>query len=161
MELLLQHIAAEDSLGEPMSKAETEKLDRVNKMYNKTYKAISVRSFGWINCDQLLELENTTGLQVNFNPADKIPAASIYLVFKDINSVMQYLYHPLNAQENIEAFRNIPVGYEVRLVAISIKDESFYSYAADLTIGEMQTLTLPMRRTSDAELDKLFDFAAK
>jgi hypothetical protein len=156
MEALLDYIES-DSSSTPMTKEEKEKMERVNKVYEKVYSAVNISAFGWINCDRFLEIQSKTDLLVNFNPSDSISSANIYLVFKDINSVMQSYYFSYNGKTNNEGFRNIPVGYNVRLVAYTIKDEKVLSYASDITIKDKQTLTLAMKETSDSELKKLLN----
>jgi hypothetical protein len=154
------YIESED-LSTPMTKEEKEKIERVNKVYEKVYEkvysAVNINSFGWINCDRFLEIQNKTDLLVNFNPTDSISSANIYLVFKDINSVMQSYYFSSNGKTYNEGFSNIPVGYKVRLVAYTLKDEKVLSFASDIIVKDKQTLTLTMKETSDVELKKLLN----
>lgn len=156
IEVIFDYIES-DSLSTPMTKEEKEKIERVNKVYEKVYSAVNINSFGWINCDRFLEIQNKTDLLVNFNPTDSISSANIYLVFKDINSVMQSYYFSSNEKTYNEGFSNIPVGYKVRLVAYTIKDEKVLSFASDITVKDKQTLTLTMKETSDVELKKLLN----
>lgn len=156
MEALLDYIER-DSSSVPMTKEEKEKMERVNKVYEKVYSAVNISSFGWINCDRFLEIQSKTDLIVNFNPSDSISSANIYLVFKDINSIMQSYYFSYNGKTINEGFRNIPVGYNVRLVAYTIKDEKVLSHASNMTVKDKQTLTLAMKETNDIELKKLFN----
>lgn len=156
MEALLGYIA-DTTAAEPMTKEEKEKIQRVNKVYEKVYSAVKIGSFGWINCDRFLEIQNKTDLFVNFNSTDSINSANIYLVFKDINSVMQTYYFTYNGKTRNEGFTDIPVGSKVRLVAYSIKDEKVLSYASDIIIKDKQTMTLALKETSDDELKKLLN----
>jgi hypothetical protein len=144
-----------DTASTPVTKEEKDKVERVNKIYKKLYAAVDLNSFGWINCDRFLEIQRKTDLLVNFNPKDSINYASIYLVFKDINSVMQSYYFSDNTKTSNEGFANIPIGYKVRLIAYSIKDEKILSFASDITITDKQKLTLTMKETSDDELRRL------
>lgn len=156
MEALLYYIESDRSTT-PMTKEEKEKMERVTKVYEKVYSAVNISSLGWINCDRFLEIQSKTDLLVNFNPSDSISSANIYLVFKDINSVMQSYYFSYNGKTNNEGFKDIPVGYKVRLVAYTIKDEKVLSYASDITVKNKQTLTLAMKETNDSELKKLLN----
>lgn len=156
MEALLGYIG-DTAAAKPMTKEEKEKIQRVNKVYEKVYSAVKIDSFGWINCDRFLEIQNKTDLFVNFNPSDSINSANIYLVFKDINSVMQTYYSTYNAKTRNEGFTNIPVGSKVRLVAYSIKDEKVLSYASDIIVKDKQTMILALKETSDDELKKLLN----
>jgi hypothetical protein len=139
-----------------LTKEEKEKLKRESEIYGKVYSAIDLKSFGWINYDRFIEIENKTNLLITFNPADNISSAYIFLVFKDINSLMQSPYFLYNGKTINEGFKNVPIGYKVRLVAYSIKNEKVYSYTSDLIIIENQTLKLDLKETSDEEFKKLF-----
>lgn len=154
IEALLDYLGS-DSSSTPMTTEEKQKMERVNKVYEKVYSAVDISSFGWINCDRFLEIEDKTDLIVNFNPSDSISSANIYLIFKDINSVMQSYYFSYNGKSSNEGFKNIPVGYKVRLVAYTIKGEKVLSYASDITVKDQHALTLAMKETSDNELKKL------
>ena len=70
---------------------------------------------------------------------------------------MQTYYSSYDGRVTNEGFKNIPVGYKVRLVAYSIKDEKVLSYASDLIVKDKQTMTLPLKETSDEELKTLLN----
>jgi hypothetical protein len=131
------------------------------KNYYKNLKAInrvmSIKKFGWINCDRFLEIENKTDLFVNFKTSDSISSANIYLIFKDINSVVQLNYFSDEDNKVRARFENIPIGSKVRLVALTIKDGKVLSYSANLTVKDKQNFTITMKETKEAELKKLFD----
>lgn len=138
-----------------MTKEEKEKYDRENKLYKKVYAAINISSFGWINCDRFPDIKNKTDLFVKFNSIDSVYTAEIYLVFKDINSVMQSYYVSYRNNTINDGFVNIPVGCKVRLVAYTIKKEKVYSYSSDLTIADKQTITLAMKETNEQNFKKI------
>jgi hypothetical protein len=143
-----------DTSSNKMTKAENEKLQKEAKLEQKVYAEIDIKSFGWINCDHFIETENKTDLYVKFDPADSILAANVYLVFKDINSLMDAGYSG-DSTQTAYGFGNIPVGYKVRLVAFTVKGEKVYSYSSDITIKEKQTMTLSLKETSEEDFKKL------
>lgn len=154
IELILDYMES-DTSSTSMTKEEKEERERVNKVNEKVYSAIKINSFGWINCDRFFDIQNKTDLLVNFNPSDSISSANIFLVFKDINSVMQSYCFSSNGKTYNDGFSDIPVGYKVKLVAYTIKNEKVLSFASNITIKDKQTLTLSMKETSDDELKKL------
>jgi hypothetical protein len=92
---------------------------------------------------------------INFSPSEKINTANIYLIFKDINSVMQEYF--IDEKKTNIAFQNIPVGAHVKLVAYTLKDNKIFTYSSSITIKENQTLTLSMKETSDNNLKTLIN----
>jgi len=156
MDELLQYLGG-DSLSEPLTKEQKTKNDRTIRAYEKLYSAIEIKSFGWINCDRFWEVPNKTNLTVELNPSDSINFANVYLVFKDINSIMSANCYSYKGKMNNDRFENIPLGYKVRLVACSIKKDKVVSYASDMIINNNQTITLSMKETSDNELKKLLN----
>lgn len=117
----------------------------------KIYDEVELTNLGWINCDRFLEIENKTDLYVNFIPKDSVASANIYLVFKDINSVIQDYYY----SDKSPQFENMPVGYKARLIAYTVKDEKVFAYSTNLTIAKGQKLTLDLKEISEKDFKKL------
>jgi hypothetical protein len=133
---------------------EKEKIIQQRKNYivsQKVYDQIGIGKLGWINCVRFLEVENTTELYAGFNPQDSIENANVYLVFKDINSVIQAHYY----SDKSPQFENMPIGYKARLIAYTVKDEKVFAYSNDLTITKGQKLTLNLKEISDNDFEKL------
>lgn len=133
----------------------TEKEKQLTQAYEKVYAAMDVQSLGWINCDRFYNVQDKTSLFLTFDPHIKIPFASIYLVFDDINSITQTHY---GATENGVAnpgFENIPVGAKARLIAFSLKGDQLMAYSSPITIKKNETVSISLKETSDEELQKL------
>lgn len=157
MHALLGYIKSEGD--RPLTKEEKKAIEEQKKnsaLADKVYKAIEVKQFGWINCDRFYEVPNKTNLQFAFNDKDSIVSANVYLVFKDINSVMQSGYFSFNNKEYNSGFQNIPVGAKTQLIAFSIKNGKTYTYKSDLTIKPNETVQLPLNETSQDQVGKLF-----
>ncbi|MBK9485177.1 MAG: hypothetical protein IPO01_08150 [Chitinophagaceae bacterium] len=117
----------------------------------KVYDKIGISKLGWINCDRFLDVDNTTELYATFNPQDSVKNANVYLVFKDINSVIQAYYY----SDKSPQFENIPIGYKARLIAYTVKDEKVFAYSTGLTITKGQKLTLNLKEINDKDFKKL------
>ncbi|MDB5279242.1 MAG: hypothetical protein JWR61_4197 [Ferruginibacter sp.] len=117
----------------------------------KVYDEIGISKLGWINCDRFLEADNTTELYATFNPQDSVKNANVYLVFKDINSVIQASYY----SDKSPQFENMPIGYKARLIAYTVKDEKVFAYSTDLTITKGQKITLHLKEINDKDFKKL------
>jgi hypothetical protein len=117
----------------------------------KFYDEIGINKLEWINCDRFWEVENTTELYASFNPQDSIKNANVYLIFKDINSVIHSNYF----SDKLLQFENVPRGYKVRLVAYTVKDERVFAYSTEFTITKGLKLTLSLEETSENDFRKL------
>jgi hypothetical protein len=127
------------------------------ELADKLYADIELSNLGWINCDRFLEIENKTDLIVNFSPSEKINTANIYLIFKDINSVMQTYCINDNEKFNNNTFKNIPIGANVRLVAYTLKENKIFTYSSNMKIKENETLTLAMKETNSNDFKTLIN----
>lgn len=143
----------------PLTEEEQKRLEEKKKystLSDKVYKAIELQQFGWINCDRFYDIPNKTNLQYTFREKDSIVSAHVYLVFKDINSVMQSCYFSYSNKEYNSGFQNIPVGSKIQLIAISIKNGKPYTYKSDLTIKANETIQLTLKETNEDQFDRLF-----
>jgi hypothetical protein len=139
----------------PVNKEVHEKAHKNYRMHKKVYDAMKIDSFGWINCDRFWEIENQTGLLVRFNASDSVESANVYLVFKDINSIIQQYYHFRWNKDKTVGFGGLPVGYKARLVAYTIKDEKVYAFASDLTLKKNHAVDLVFKPVSEKEFKLL------
>jgi len=94
------------------------------------YYTFSVTKFGWINCDRFLEMDASelTNFAVNTKSTNN---ASVRLIFKDLNSIMEGDY-----QDGKIVFNNIPKGKAVKLVGISYADGKPTMATAETVVGE-------------------------
>lgn len=123
---------------------------------DKVYKMVELKQFGWINCDRFYDVPNKTNLQYSFNEKDNIVSANVYLVFKDINSVVQSQYFSFEGKEHNPGFQNIPLGAKTQLIAFSIKNGKTYTYKSSLTIKSNETVQLMLKETSQDQMVELF-----
>lgn len=124
---------------------------------DRLYPEIEFGNLEWINVDKFLEVENKTDLMINFPPSEKINSANIYLIFRDINSVMQEYYFDENEEKTNTTFQNIPVAANVKLIAYTLKDNKIFTYSSNMTIKQNETLSLIMNETNEKDFKKLFN----
>ena len=125
---------------------------------SKLYKEIELMNLGWINCDRFLEIENKTDLTVSFASPEKVSTANVFLIFKDINSVMQVYFIDQNEPNKYSVFKDIPIGSNVRLVAYTLIDSKIFSYSSDLVIKKNELRSISMKETSEIEFKKLINY---
>ncbi len=157
LDAILKYIESESKrFLTPEEKKQLEEQKKNNLLAEKVYKAIQLNQFGWINCDRFYDIPNKTDLLFTFNDKDSIISANIYLVFKDINSVMQTCYFSFGDKEFNSGFKNIPIGAKTQLVAFSIKNGQTYTYKSDLTLKANETIHLTLKKTDQSNVDRLF-----
>lgn len=97
---------ADGDTSQLMTNKEIEEYNRESRLSGRFYKEVSLKSLGWINCDRYFGVPNTTELFVDFNPKDSIYSASTFLLFKDINSVVQGIYYASANNRRAQFFNN-------------------------------------------------------
>lgn len=123
----------------------------------EVYQAIGISSLGWINCDRFLEIEEKADLWVKVNATDSASAAKVFLVFKDINSVMEgYLCGTKSEGDSTLVFEGIPVGYKARLIAYTQRGGKEYAHVSDVVVGQSQVVGLQFKPVAEQELNLLF-----
>ena len=137
----------------PKEKTETEK--KKEQAYEKVYSAMDIQSLGWINCDRFYTVQDKTNLSVTIEEREKIPFASIYLVFDEMNSIMQTHYGATENGVSNPGFENIPVGAKVRLIAFALKDDKILASSIPLVIKKNETRSITLSATTDEELKQL------
>ena len=138
-------------------KKEKEELKKNTTLADNLYKTLEIKQLGWINCDRFYDIDNKTNLKFTFNSNVDITIANVYLIFKDINSLMQSSYFSYRDKEFNSSFENIPIGSKTTIIAFAIKDGKAYSYKKDLTIEPNKSIQLTLTATEEKEINKLFD----
>ncbi len=134
---------------------ETERKEYKKKgaLTSKLYDQMGIENLGWINCDRFRGNDNVTAVIVAIDKADSVKFISAYLVFKDINSVLQS-YYETSTQEF--AFRGIPVGAKAALIAIGIKNGKMFTSKSKIVITENRKVPVKLKETPDNEVVNLF-----
>jgi hypothetical protein len=139
-----------------MTKEERQKSIQEKKSYENLYATANISRLGWFNCDRLLNAE-ATNVKIQFPPSDSVFAAKIFLVFKNINSVVgaNYFY---NGKESPEiGIASAPVGYKAMLLAYTVKGEKIFADASDITVEKDMTITPKLRQMSEDDFGKLLN----
>jgi len=118
----------------------------------KTYKAIEILNFGWINCDRFW---NETGPKSNIElhvEDSLITTAQFYLVFKDIKSTMSDVFYK---QQKTVAFQQIPSGKNVVIVGLAVRNGDCYIFEHSLTTpNENKVVPVVFKKTTQEDLIK-------
>ena len=107
-------------------------------------------NFGWINCDRLLnDASLSTDIQILVTN-DSLSGARIYAVFKDINSIVTAYY--FKDQKETTAFRNIPRGQELSIIALSSQNETPYMFESTINTETDSQIQVNFAPTTHAEI---------
>ncbi|TNF29552.1 MAG: hypothetical protein EP314_02580 [Bacteroidetes bacterium] len=102
---------------------------------------------GWINCDEFMDVENTTEVIVM---VDTTLRPSVRMVFDDISSVMNGNYNP---RTGTVTFSGVPVGRSVRLVGYSIMEDVPYMANTSVTISPKLKKDLSLTPTTKPQME--------
>jgi hypothetical protein len=141
-----------------LSKEEYKKFKKETEIYSKVYNPVEINKFGWINCDRLFKTDvPRTNIQfVITNKLEDENYVNVYLIFKEIKSVMQasYFIHKDTIEGN--GFDNLPVGMTVRFLAISYQNEKIFATLTDtMPIRKNQYENLTLQEFNETDFDKL------
>lgn len=118
----------------------------------KTYEIVKLMNFGWINCDRFYsDPSPKTNIQVQVTN-DSLLSARVFAVFTDMNSVMATSYW--KDQKVTASFRNIPIGKELKIVALSIKDDTPYIFETSITSKIDQKVKVNFTATTQEQIKK-------
>lgn len=158
LDAILDYIESESK--RPLTAEEKRQIDEQKKnaaLADKVYKAVEIKQFGWINCDRFYDEPNKTDVRYVFNGKDSVTSANVYLIFQNINSVMQSQYFSFAENKFNSSFQNLPVGSKVKLIAVSLKNDKTYSFRTDLQIVPNKTILIKLEESSEQQLEKLFN----
>jgi len=142
-----------DTLAKRKQKIETKEEKQNSEAYSKLYAAIEVQNLGWTNCDRFYNIPDKINVSVKCTNKEPIVYASIYLIFDDMNSIVQSHY----GTTSNPGFENIPVGAKARLVAFSVKGDKMMAYEAPVVIKKNETISFDLKETSDEELKAMLN----
>jgi hypothetical protein len=115
----------------------------------------SVRSanLGWINCDRFLRYEGEKmDILVN-HEADE--ATRFFVVFKEMKSVLPLQMGTTGYSSTM--YDGVPVGAEVKIIGMRIKDGVSESFVFDGKTEEVANMKIQFRKTKLEEMRKIFD----
>jgi len=114
----------------------------------KTYEAVRLINFGWINCDRFYEDQSPkTDIRLTVNN-DSVKGARIFAVFKEINSIMTEHYW----KGHEASFRGIPKGKELTIIALTAKDETPYIFDRTINTDSIKHVKIEFSETSQEEI---------
>ena len=106
-------------------------------------------NLGWINCDRFLEVSDDRKTRLEF--AKVSSDDQFFLIFKDIKSLIR----PID-RNGKAVFKDVPLGEDVRLVAVSMKNGNAKMARRDFKIGSQRSNKLTFFNIGVEELKTAF-----
>ena len=122
---------------------------------NRGYEIVTDR-FGWINCDKFSDDQNLTNkFSVALPDTFTNRNTSVYIVFKDINSVVKLEGNPSTKQFSIpNGYKGIPIGRNVIVVSTSKFDTQSMLDVQETTVTATTTVKMKPQRSTPEEMKK-------
>lgn len=151
IDLILGYI--DDKKVEPLTQEEIEEYERQKREYEtafKTYESVELMNFGWINCDRFWnDTGPKTDIQLIVNN-DSLTGARMYAVFSDINSIITA--HYWKGMKDTASFKNIPIGKDLTIIALSAKDETPYVFETTINTETDKQVQIDFIATTQADI---------
>ncbi|MEM9546518.1 MAG: OmpA family protein [Bacteroidota bacterium] len=111
---------------------------------------VATSKLGWINCDRFYEISEDLKMDLHF--ASISDDDEFYLIFKRMKSLIR----PRKLKGKV-LFNDVPIGEEVRLVAVNMKDGDANLALRDFTIGESNSSKLNFSAAGIEDLKKALE----
>lgn len=144
---------ADHEWGIEMTEAQKKEYQKKDALVSKLYDQMGVENLGWINCDRFSGNDNVTAVIVGIDKADSVKYVSAYLIFRDINCVLQNFYET-TAQEFV--FSGIPVDSKAALIVIGIKNSKMFTSKSKIVLTDNRKVAVKLKETLDNEVANLF-----
>ena len=126
------------------------------KLNENLYDITNIKTLGWINCDRLYPDAEKTNITYTIDPKDSITYARVYIVYRQINSVISYNFFN-NESTGTRYLDGVPVGYQARMIAVAVRNDELLTSKMDMTVVKNQHSMIQWKKTTTEELNSYFD----
>ncbi len=116
--------------------------------YDPSHYVFAIATLGWINCDRFIG-ESATYMHVTCHGEPTPSATKVYLIFKNLDSVSRLNYE-WNQNKYYSGFA--PIGEQLTIVAIGLKDGKEYFGMKDITVSNDLNVSLNLTQSSSEEI---------
>ena len=147
----------ENNRRDSISREKMQAYIKATKTLNESlYDITSMKKLGWINCDRFYKEKERTSITYTISPKDSISYARVFLVYKDINAVVDDIFVNIDGS-GTRYFQNAPIGYKGRLIAVTNKNNELMVCKMDITVVKNQNTLIVWKKTTTDELNGYFD----
>jgi hypothetical protein len=115
------------------------------------YQPTEIKSLGWINCDRFMDKKLDGQIECEFDSAFNINSASIYVIFKNINSLIKENIVKSSTTNVSKLSTRFPIGESVKILALSKTGNTYFSYKSEFKI--MGNETVHLKFTPETSVD--------
>jgi len=155
-DILIDYLGSGDGAAEELSpeeyqdylleKARYEKRQKEIERERRTYEAVELLNFGWINCDRFYnEIAPKTSITLKVQN-DSLQGARFFAIFKDINSMMSTWYW--KDGQDTTAFRNVPEGRAVYIIGLSARDSVPYFFETQINTSDQKNVEINFKEST-------------
>lgn len=118
------------------------------------YYPAEIKRLGWINCDRFYNTPKKSEIQFECDSSFIPSIASVYIVFKRINSMQEEFINFTNNTRSAKLLNQYPAGELVKLIVITNTDGKFYAHKQELILGSKELIKLKFNPVPDVEMLK-------
>jgi hypothetical protein len=115
--------------------------------YDPSHYIYAISTLGWINCDQFYTSTNNTNIHITCIGEPTANNTRVFIIFKDINAVGSIWVYNSTFDSGL-----LPVGEDVTLVALGLKDGKEYFAKKDIKISSDLNVSLDLTQASSEEI---------
>ena len=127
---------------------------KIKKLEVVYYEPTEIQNLGWINCDRFYNAPNKVPVECEFDSSLISPSATIYVIFKNINSILSENIWAENRGGTIRLASQLPAGEPVNIIAITNQKGKLYSFKKSFIAGDGQALKLQFNPVEEKDLSK-------
>lgn len=131
-----------------ISKKDRKQLSQID---SKIYKVMQLNKLGWINCDEFYN-RATESFVINYENKDELTFVKSYILFKNINSVMDLF---TDSNTKLSNAIHLPINQKIKIVSFSFKNDKFYFGEKEVTLIKDKLIEITFKEVSEQELNKL------
>lgn len=148
-----------DSDGTDFTTRVTEVLDtitgkKMKEVYTNYYNPVEIKNLGWINCDRFYNSPGKSEIRCEFDSSLNVTSAAIYVIFKNINSMLKETVIKSNDMAPGKLKNQYPVGESVTIIGVTNVGGKFYESKQELVLQSNELIKFRFSPINDLELLK-------
>ncbi|UAY52444.1 hypothetical protein [Ferruginibacter albus] len=126
---------------------------KVKQLETIYYSPVEIKNIGWINCDRFYSVPNKTQIKCEFDTASQISYATVYIIFKNINSMLtENIFKKDSGFSSL--YTQIPVGENIKIIAVANTKGKFYSFKQDVIVENDTKVKIKLTPVNVSELNR-------
>lgn len=115
--------------------------------YDPAHYIYAISTLGWINCDRFYDNGPSTNIHITCNGDPTTENTRVFIIFKNLNSVSSLWVYNSTFDSGM-----LPVGEDITLIALGIKDGQEYFSKKDITISSDLNVSMDLAKASTEDI---------